>query len=235
MTFAEMRSRAEILYESIDSANAPGFTDGEWGEILSQAQYKVVNDILKDGVAKNAFNRRAIDAIILTQEFTDTDAGVSIAAHATITNGYTVNIENTALAGISTEDQIWWVLPTVMADALVGTTTYTDIDVDEISYGEYHASRNNPFKKPDYEEKFWYFPENSELVVITDGSTLKKVRIQYIESLEGHPIALASDCILDESIHPRIVEKAVGIAHSAVQDQVGFQLQTIENLNPTLP
>ena len=64
MTFVEMRREAELLYESINSSDAPGFTNTEWGYILTVAQRKVVRRILEDGINKNAFNQLAVEFLV---------------------------------------------------------------------------------------------------------------------------------------------------------------------------
>jgi hypothetical protein len=69
MTFTQMRSEAELLYESINSSLAPGFTDSEWGQLLTIAQRKVVEDILKEGISKNAFNMLAIEKLVNTASY----------------------------------------------------------------------------------------------------------------------------------------------------------------------
>lgn len=237
MTFAEMKSRARILFEEITSGDAPGFTNADWGQIFTQAQYDVVNDILQDGLAKNAYNRRALDALIKYQEFTDADAGPTITAHPKYTYGYLVDIENTAIG--LTADQIWWILSAGAEVTSLASTTVGNIPIDEINYSEYRANIKNPFRKPSYEYSLWYWPEDKKLVVITDGSVLKKVLIEYVENLKSsttdYTIASGSDCKLHESVHPLIVKRAVETAFSAVQDQAGFQMQVLENQNPPLP
>lgn len=306
-----MKTRAEILYESIDSATAPGFTNSEWGEIFSQAQYKVVFDILKDGINRNAFNRRALDPIVRMVEFkdddgddeliesfsdysgtvaktvlaTDTEHGLTtgdrvyiydptssgtgyegihtitvvdadtfyfsatytVSAASTLrwstcsiwppvnySNGWVVNVEDTTVNGIDEKNNVWWPLFGI-AELEEDSTTYSDIRVEPIQYSEYMINKDNPFKKPDRSEYIWFLTEDSSMVVITGGEDLKKLKLEFVENLEKYPISSSEDCVLHKAIHPRIVEAAVSLAHAAVQDQVGFQLQTIENQNPVIP
>lgn len=233
MNFTDMRRRAEILYESIASNDAPGFTASEWGELFTQAQSDVVNDILIDGAAKNAYNRRAIDALVHYQEFTTTDAGPSVTVHPKYPNAYLVDIESVAIG--LTEDTVWWVL-SIGATGTHGTTAFSNVEVNEITYSTYRSNLTNPYRKPSYEDEFWYFPEDKNLVIIVDSSsTLTSVLIEYVEDLSTHNIVMGTDCILHESVHPIIVKRAVEIAHASVQDQTGFQLQALENQNPRLP
>lgn len=307
MTFAEMKSRAEILYESIDSSDAPGFTQTEWGEIFTQAQYEVVNGILEQGAGRNAPNRRALDAIIKMVQFSDTvensktgvitaysDYSGTVAGSTKVTctghglldgeyitisgttaydgvfqigyisanefyiitafdtdeatgtwkqyiirkhprqnNWWLVEIENTATTGIDDASDLWWIL-TSFADVEDNSIAYADIKVVPITWDEYQSNKSNPFRKPDRDEEFWYVLDESALVVITGGEDLKKLRVEYVENLEPYAIASGNDCVLHESIHPAIVKKAVEIAHTAVQDEKGFQLQVLENQRPNV-
>ena len=44
MTAEEMKYEGELLYESIASADAPGYTNKEWSHLLTAGQEKVVKE-----------------------------------------------------------------------------------------------------------------------------------------------------------------------------------------------
>lgn len=50
MTPLEMKYEAELLYESIASADAPGYDNKEWSHILTMAQEEVVKRIIDNGL-----------------------------------------------------------------------------------------------------------------------------------------------------------------------------------------
>ena len=70
MTFNELLSEAELLYESINSSNAPGFTAEEWGKFFTIGQRKVVLNILREGIEKSAFNQLAIEKLVQEDPYT---------------------------------------------------------------------------------------------------------------------------------------------------------------------
>jgi len=222
MTFAQMQARAEILFEAIDSGNLPGFIEAEWLDLFNQAQEKLVLGILQDGISRNAFNKRVIDILVEDDN---------------IAGGYSQAGTSPTFTITLTADT-WWIL-NVTADVTLSTVTTTDILVDEISYDEYHANKNNPFKKPDKTERFWYYMVGSEMVVTTDTvTTLDELYITYARlplTISTADAYSTHACELHTSVHSRIVEIAVQLAHKAVEDEKGFQLQVLENQNPSIP
>lgn len=222
MTYAQMQARAEILFEAIDSGNLPGFIQAEWVDLFNQAQEKLVIDILQDGISKNAFNRRAIDILVESDN---------------VAGNYTQAGSSPKFTITLTEDT-WWILD-VSADVTLSSTSTTDILVDEISYDERKKNKNNPFKKPDKTERFWYDLEESDMIVYTDTvTTLDELDVRYarlpltIDTADGY---VTHACELHPSVHSRIVELAVQLAYKSLTDEKGFQLQVIENQNPSIP
>ena len=69
MTAREMRYEAEIIYESIASQDAPGYTDREWSVLLTQAQENIILDICKSGLDENELNRRKISKLLKYKSF----------------------------------------------------------------------------------------------------------------------------------------------------------------------
>jgi hypothetical protein len=217
MTFQEMKTRAEILFEAIDSDDVAGFTDNEWTDLFNQAQYKVVLEILNDGIARNSFNRRAIDPLIQTDNVAGT---LSVSGSSP---KFTVTLT----------DEIWWVLK-VTASVTIDGNSYTDILVDSISYDEYHANKDNPFKNPDKDERYWRYPLNNDMIVITDSVTsLDDIEVEYVR-LASSINASGDASELHESVHPAIVEVAVRLAHKSLEESTGYQLQALENDSPSI-
>jgi hypothetical protein len=219
---SEMKYEFKIIYESIASADAPGYTDRELSVLLTQAQEKVVLDICSDGADKDEFNRRALSTLFTSNTQTSFTAG-------TYPNSYVVTIPTDYLFALNER----------------GSSTGTgyvrnNIEVKSISYDTYNANIYNPFYKP-YEWLFWRLVADGKPTVITDGGTLSSYKIDYIkkptpiiittlttgQEIEGSYLT-AADCTLDHSIHRKIVYKAAELAKMAIQDQMGYQLQNVE-------
>jgi hypothetical protein len=69
---------------------------------------------------------------------------------------------------------------------------------------------------------------NNVPVFITDGTTPTGYYIVGVYHPDNYPIALATPCILNESIHSKIVEQAVTLARMSVVDTQGYQLAMTE-------
>lgn len=237
MTAAQMHREAEILYESIASQSAPGYTETEWSYILTQAQEKFINTILDEGLDKDDNNRLSIQALIRNCEATEFEA---IDKYL---NGY-IFISNPFPEG-----EAYRILNERAQSGYL-------VDVQPIEYEFYKSNRNNPFKNPD-EDTYWRLighEYGDNFIIITDGSVLTSYYIEYITKPEpiivpnsdigtviddytvvtsgatGYEINQVDgkDCILAIKTHRRIVEIAARLAEKYVQDQVGYQLGVIE-------
>ena len=134
----------------------------------------------------------------------------------------------------------------------------TDVEVDPIDDDFYSANKSNPYKKPSIEKiwRIDSADESSkEHEYITDGTfTFNTVHLHidrkprpiivpdttavvYSDTdgtIDGvwfvdYIAAGASlDCLLDQSIHRDIVDKAVKLAYAALQDEKGFQISSVQ-------
>jgi len=218
LTAREMEYEAKVAYEAIASADAPGYTSRQWSILLTQAQEKVVRSIARDGMDKNEFNRRAISKLISTQ--TAMPPFVSV-AH--LPNSYDIQLEDNYLY-------------------IVQDTANNGIRVKPVSYDYLHANVDNPFDKP-YDKEFWRLSSNRGVTVLTDGTPLTSYVITYIKrpkpivtkeltaatAIEG--TTAVTDCELDHSIHREIVSVAARLAHAYTNNQLGYQIQALENQN----
>lgn len=223
MTANEMKYAVQVLYDSIDSDNAPSFLDSEWAVILTQAQYDVVMDIVNSGVSKTDFNRSALRGIIKKARavnFTQvTDDSVYYP------NGYyATDLDLTA-------SSVWIPLITT-AD----TATKGNVKVDIIEQDFYLKNRYNPFRKPGNEYLFWAVYEDGGMIIIGDGSEPTKFKMSYIKDIEAYPITPDDtspvNCVLDESVHRLIVKKAASLANLYVSDFNAYQAHTLESKSP---
>ena len=223
MSANDMKYALQVLFDSIDSDNAPSFIDKEWGVILTQAQYDVVMDIVNSGISKTEFNRSALRKIIkqianntFSQATTDT---------IFYPNGYYAT--EIDFGG----SDIW--IPLIIT---VNIASKKNIRLDIIEYDFYLKNRNNPFTKPDKDCLFWGVYEDDKLIVITDGTEPVKMNIQYLENIEKYPILPSSstpvNCVLDQSIHRTIVKKAAALAYLYANDYNAFQAHVLESKSP---
>ena len=130
-----------------------------------------------------------------------------------------------------------------------------DVEVDPIDDDFYTANKDNPYKKPSI-EKIWRVDAggfySKEHEYITDGTfTLTTIHlhidrkpraiivpettsVQY-DALDGSIDGIyfvdfdtGLECLLDQSVHRDIVDKAVKLAYAALQDQTGFQISSVQ-------
>jgi len=222
MTFTEMRSEAELLYESINSSAAPGFTNAEWGQILTIAQRKVVEDILKDGVTKNAFNMLAIEKLLQPDSYTSFSTDTHF-KNSTGTSAVCLNIVTKVF-----ETKFYWII-----DEYVETASYGNIPIKRVSFDFYRVNIENPFRSPNPIDGYWLLQYNNVPVFITDGTVITKYCIVGVHHPDLYPIALGTGypveaSCLNEGVHSKIVEEAVTLARMSVIDAQGYQLSMTE-------
>jgi len=223
MTANEMKYAVQVLYDSIDSDNAPSFLDPEWAVILTQAQYDVVMDIVSSGSSRTDFNRSALRDIVKkvnAVSFTPTTDDSVYYPNGYYATDLDIKTSNVWLPLITTVD----------------TSTKSNIKVDIIEQDFYLKNKNNPFRKPDSDNLFWAVYEDGDMIIIGDGGIPTKLKMSYLEDIEAHPIAPDAvspvNCVLDESIHRLIVKKAASLANLYVSDFNAFQAHTLESKSP---
>lgn len=222
MTFIEMRREAELLYESINSSDAPGFTDTEWGYILTAAQRKVVRRILEEGINKNAFNQLAIEYLVRAAIYT----AFATNTHYKNTNGTVAQCLNSALPAGQFSALFFWIL-----DEYVSTATVSNIPIVKIDYDFYRKNLENPFRTPNVVDGIWMLHYNDTPVFITDGlvaSTITGYYVIGVQHPDNYPIDSTHDCLLNEGVHSSIVQEAVTLARMSVSDAQGYQLSLAE-------
>jgi hypothetical protein len=220
MTFVEMVTEAELLYESINSSDAPGFTSTEWGGILTVAQRKVVMRILKDGINKNAFNQLAIEYLVKSDSY----LSFVNSSHFKNTDGtWALCLNVTPPIGEAFDSKFFWIL-----DEYVTSSVVSNIPLFRINYDFYRKNLDNPFRTPSIEEGFWILQYNNIPVFITDGTVITGFYIVGVQHPDNFPINSTNDCLLNESIHSEIVKEAVLLARMSVLDTQGYQLALAE-------
>ena len=215
LTAKEMEYEAKVVYEALASADAPGYTTRQWSIILTQAQEKVVAEVISDGWDSTEVNRRIVSRLLNTS---------NKAEHITKFEGGP--FDNTFKVKLPKDYM-----------HIVSDTANGRIRVKPVAYDYVLANLNNPFEKPDM-SVFWRVTDGEYALIITDGTRLSKYRITYIKRptpiitgrltnpIEGY--VDPKDCELDPIVHRRIVDRAGRLADAYVNNQVGYQLAQIE-------
>jgi hypothetical protein len=220
MTCIEMRNEAELLYESLNSSAAPGFTASEWASILTVAQRKVVYDILKEGVTRDSFNVFSIEKLITTDAYT-----------TFTTSTHFKNLDGTAAQILDVGAKVLDAKYFWLIDEFAKTSTIDNIKLKRISFDFYRENLKNPFRVPDPNEEYWILQHNNNLVFITDGTAIIDYYLVAVEHPDNYPIGTATpagDCILNEGVHSKIVQEAVTLARMSITDPQGYQLAMTE-------
>ena len=217
LTAKEMEYEAKVVYEALASADAPGYTSRQWSIILTQAQEKVVSEIISDGWDSTETNRRIVAKLISTR----TKNSSAIFQHDEL-------FENTYRVTLPTDYM-----------HIVSDTANDKVRVKPVAYDYVLVNLKNPFEKPT-SDLFWRVADGTRALIITDGTELSEYRITYIKrpepiitreltettTIEGY--TQANDCKLDPIVHRRIVDRAGRLADAYVNNQVGYQLSQIE-------
>jgi hypothetical protein len=234
MTFEQMHKEAELLYESIDSSAAPGFTDEEWGQLLTIGQRKVVLNILKEGIRSNTFNSLALERLVLRDSYVGCFAG----------DNFYKNTDGTAAWRMTDpfEPKFFWVL-----DEFVNVVGGSDnIPVKHITYDFYTVNIKNPFREPNADIGYWILNYSTSTplsattnypVFITNGEEVSAYVVIGVLHPDNYPIesgttyptvgGTEASC-LNPSVHYMIVEESVKLARMSVVDTQGYQLALAE-------
>lgn len=218
LTAKEMQYEAKIVYEALASADAPGYTDRQWSILLTQAQEKVIIEIINEGLDKNESNRRAISKLLTP---------------------VTLNLKDLPTS-------FWPNSKLISFPEVYFHMVYDNIDdtikLKSVSYDYVNANLSNPFENPN-EKEFWKVVSNEGIIIITDGVTeISKYKLIYLKKpipiitkenieIEGYKVTGAENqisCELDPIIHRRIVERAGRLAEAYVNNQAGYQLSRLE-------
>ena len=198
LTAQQMKYEAQLAYEALASADAPGYTDKQWSILLTQAQENLVLSLCRSGMDAEELGRRAISRLI--EEKSKTPEG----AHQFIQNGWVIGLEDDYLH--------------ILKDTAYTSST-SGIKVKPVSYDFYHANIENPFDNPTSKE-FWRLMGKQSVIVVTNGDALTDYEIVYVRRPE--PIITSNieiegyggpkDCELDHSVHRIIVSEAANLA-----------------------
>ena len=248
LTASEMMYEAKILYESIASADAPGFTPREWSVLLTQAQEKVVNELCRN-LDKDEFSRKQLSNLI---NYGHISSGITDGTRLT---GYS-DCSIVPLTSLNETVQGFVYKPLFFYEQRGHTSTLTNIKIKEVDQEYPWANLENPYKKPS-KLTFWQLPyKDDSVIVITNSGLLTHYYTSYIKkpypiivpsstytntmTLEGYNLytglnsdgnlirTYGIDCKLHVSLHRTIVQESASLAKALNKEDKAFQLQQMQ-------
>jgi len=179
---------------------------------LSRYEMDYIKLIYEEGFDKNESNKRKLGKLL--EEVTIT--GGDIVSSTFYPDAYVVTIPTDVLYTINER-----------VDLTENAIPYLNILTKPISYDEYSANKNNPFRHANVEKCLRLEGVNSHTLLVTsDTDSLNNVYLNYIKTPLG--INLSQDCELHEGVHHNIVSGAVKLIQAAMQNQVGYNIQSKE-------
>lgn len=259
MNATQMKYEAQLLYESIASADAPGYTSREWSFLLTAGQEKVIKEIIDQGLDEEEKHRKAISSLF-----------IPMSVSMSVTNDYTSTLPNSLRVPLDAD-----CLGVTMERCIINYGTVSVpltklVTIKPIKYDFYEANLQNPLKKPDKRYVFWRLDGSTykgttftkDHIIIGDTTSLKNyydyiTTYKYVKIKKPSPIIVKDstytadhgtidgiafypnyvsadlDSVLDSFVHRWIIQEAVNIAYASDKDQIGYQLAQFENKNNT--
>ena len=237
MTTEEFSNQFDILYNNIDSNQAPGLNTYEKSVFLTQAQDEIVVSLYK-GTEVSEEIRRYLDTLIRTEELT--------------------NITNSDLHGMTAESK-FYALPDEVMYITAEFVSYVDnndrcktytAEVQPVKQDEFARIKNNPFRGPtkhrllrlDYGPFSTYkrvlelvpkkgygvgtyiirFISNPEPIIIGDISNTNSEYTGLSLTIKGEDNHEGThhnfECKLPEAVHETVLQRAVAMAKAAWSD-----------------
>jgi hypothetical protein len=234
LSAAEMLYEAKVLYESIASADAPGYTNLQWSILLTRAQHNVVSRLSSEGFDKDEKHRAGLSTLL--QPFST----LSPVARTDISpNAFQFNVDASKVILATYTERCRYTLSAVSRYA----------DVIPVEWDYYKMNIDNPFEQPD-STYFWGLVGAKSTtdfsyskMVVTPG-TVGGVAVVPVELLTmaftyPQPIIVnasvtlqgitgVTSCTLHASIHRDVVEEAANLASAYSKDREGYQIMQNE-------
>lgn len=227
MTSQEMSKEFNIVFESVASMNAPGYTEYEKSVLLTQAQQDIAIEVAQKGLDSNDYARTVLDKLMTEYGVNNT---VAITDDTTLINDNSYNVVITPTTGYE------FFYPYIEF-AITADPAYQRV-CKPIDYDSYYTTISNPYSNP-YNDMYWRLFKNNKLLIVTDGKTLTEVKGLYLKKptpiitavLVGNTIdglTVITQPVLSPIVHREIVYRAAMKAYAAMKDQAGYQLQNAE-------
>lgn len=228
MTAQEMSKEFNIVFESVASMNAPGYTEYEKSVLLTQAQEDIAIEVAQKGMDSNDYARTVLEKLLVRYN------SPVIAENSTLITSLTINrVYNVTLPASPA-----FYYPFIeFAVTGAGGTLY-ERGCKPVDFNTVFTNKSNPYANP-YKDLYWRMYDNGYLVIITDGTVLTGLKGLYLKKpnpiitavLVGNTIdneTAITQPTLNPIVHREIVYRAAMKAYAAMKDQAGYQLQNAE-------
>lgn len=212
MTANELAYRLELKFDSMFEYAAPAYDDKQLSVMLSNAQERVIDDLVKFFEASEKV-RTALKHLIKP---------------ASVSNGeISVSASQTGVHPVG----IFYDLPGdtrhLVEEAVKLSGISKETTVKPVTHDFYMANINNPYKKPS-KDVAWRMDisrltdsdgtstlaSSPRVEIITDGTGITDYRVRYLRQppniiVDKDVPANQKHCVLDESVHDKIVDEAI--------------------------
>lgn len=227
MTTTEFSNEFDILYDNLATKQSPGLDNYDKSVLLTKAQLEIVKNKYnpkgnkyQKGFEQNEQRRQALKELI-----TDFKSTNLVESDEKINDASVIfQIPDDVLYIIYEEGKV-----SSSADACVAGRL---IDITPETHDSYKTKLKNPFKRPDKNNAFRLDlseQDGNKVVEIYSAYPLDEYHFRYIklpppiilsnldeefveEGLTIQGSSNMSDCILDEGIHPEILDRAVELS-----------------------
>lgn len=233
MTNVEFSNQFDVLYNNIMSNQAPGLDDYEKSVFLTMAQEDIVNayfnpksNKLLEGFDNSAQRQVDFSAIIAVETFTDFDE-------------YTPEFDtrDDGVKAIAMPSDIMMVVGEKLE--VIRDSNRVILNVVPLNYIEYERQMSKPYKRPT-QYQAWRISDggvNLRRVTLIAGPNdeIAKYTIRYVKKPQAIILAdlgnitidgksTPQECILDSSLHPDILKRAVELAKAAYIGDMSTQV-----------
>ena len=231
MTLQEFNTNFDLLYNNIASNQAPGLDEYEKSVFLTNAQLELVKNYFnpKGNKYQEGFDqspKRQLDFSTIT------DLMVYNITDALPNNVVKFNADSIVFPY---NDNFLFIIQELATVTDSVTRTDKNINIRGITNVEYMMAMNKPYKYP-FKHEGWRIIHNTDdrklELLLSYGDRLKSYKIRYIKrptpiilidlsslGLKIDGISTPTDCILDESMHAEIVQRAVELAKMSYDSQ----------------
>jgi len=231
-TASEMKYSLLLLFDDLFEYGAPAYDDSQIGNILTKAQLRVFRSKYDPGFESSEERRRELEQFIKPAHYDSSDIP-----------GSSITISSSQV-GVH-DNGVFFDLPTsflyaVEEAVITDTSDPIEVGVSPITHDENLPNVGNPYKTPTIEEGvevFWRMDISRETQpigitpgsakrteIITEGGTITDYRLRYISTpadivVDSLVPANEVHCILDDTLHPEIIDEAYKIIEDSVRPE----------------
>lgn len=216
MTSREMQEAVEIELKQYDKdyESKNKLESREIFHFLSRYERDFIQEIYDQGIDKNEANKKKLGKLLSTISLT----GANVVSSSFYPYSYEVAIPPELLYTINER-----------ADITISGVSINNVLVKPSSYDEYNVNKENPFRKSTKYKCLRLEGTDDHIVIVPATATLNRILLDYVKTPLG--IDIDQDCELHVNTHYNIVKGAVKLILAAKQEQVGYQISSMEEKN----